>query len=259
MPVKCPRCRKTFVWQDVLSDNENKKHRRARRPVPSVEKVRRGLEKQEEKQKRLIEGARQRKEEKEKELREIRWHCGQCGKGLCELDFQEGTGLYDDRMERAYCRDHSPAWLLRSHTRVRPAARTETPQSPLRAKTAQPYRTHEPPRYDKDRAQSSLRWIAPAIIIAAVIIIGGYIGYVEYNKYKLRQNAEKFLDSFQRGYNEGEAAAQRLKKIPPNERCRNCNGWGRLICPNCMGDGCASCNEQGWIDCPACEGTGRKQ
>jgi len=45
--------------------------------------------------------------------------------------------------------------------------------------------------------KSGARWIFLGIILAAIIIIVGYIAYTEYNKYWIKKEAEKALKEYE--------------------------------------------------------------
>ncbi len=230
--TECPRCKKTFVWGDILRAKERKEQEaiEAAAEKKRLRKAKREERKvlQAEKAASAKERVRESREERKMRMREERWQCEECGRDLCQLDFQRGTGFYDNEVGAAYCEAHAPEWLF---------AREE--------------------RYDPGYAMEAKRisiWVPVCIVIAALMIVGGYIAYAEYNRGEAKKPAGQVV----------EKPAQPQKQPEQKPKCRICGGTGWLDCTACAGtgrdrrypQGCPKCNGTGKVKCWSCGGTG---
>jgi phage FluMu protein Com/pterin-4a-carbinolamine dehydratase len=189
LSVACPICRKAFCWGKILEAREKEKEAKRERLRQIQGRSRHSqlggavARRRRNEVKRQMEiRARTEHEAAQIEtaaLREIKWHCAECGKGLCQLDFDEQTAFYDNVARKAYCMDHTPAWLFARAEERRVGTRRHLP-GPL-----------------VEEVRSGAGWIVLSIILAAIIIIVGYIAYTEYNKYWIKKEAEKALKEYE--------------------------------------------------------------
>jgi len=126
LPVSCPVCRRAFVWGKILEAKEKEKQAKRERlrqiRVNSQARRQQLLEQRKQQIELRAQKAREAAEREAAALREIKWHCAECNKGLCELDFNQQTAFWDNDAKTAYCRTHVPAWLYdrgNSETRER--------------------------------------------------------------------------------------------------------------------------------------------
>jgi len=121
LPVNCPLCHKNFVWGEILRARErqrqSKKERIRQLQAERAANQQQTLEERRQEQARKIEAQREAAARRAQEQRNIQWHCAECRKGLCQLDFENEVAFYDDDTGKAYCRGHCPAWLYARETR----------------------------------------------------------------------------------------------------------------------------------------------
>lgn len=70
------------------------------------------------------------------------------------------------------------------------------------------------PGYTRPEDQAGAGSIAGAIVVAALIIVGGWIGYQEYKEYAFKRDMEENLNAFMKGFNN---APMTRAKIPERE------------------------------------------
>lgn len=165
--VQCPKCEKILSAQDVCNHEVTE--------CPYCGTKFRVLKPEEV---RLPEETG--KHQQEKAIR--REQCALCGGSILPTDFDLGWAVKKENV--AYhkaCLD-----IQESGRPARPTSFGNTAQPEADASSL----THGSLSYQ----ESGMKWIAIAIIIAALIIIGGYIGYTEYNKYQARKAVEELFD-----------------------------------------------------------------
>ncbi|TET32278.1 MAG: hypothetical protein E3J72_20005 [Planctomycetota bacterium] len=217
--VRCYICYTQFKVNDVffsygdakkwLEEIERKIGLKAKAEARELER----LARQEEKRTRQEAKERALKEKKE-EYNRKQYPCPECGKNASRLDIDLGKVLIVDGM--AYCpkcAPNKPCPYCGEETRptaIKCRFCGEIIDAEVRAKE----KGREKRRYEHSQKQkSSSTWIiAICILVAAVIVIGGLIGYNEYKEYKRKKELERIQKKFKREYERTEKELKDFEK-----------------------------------------------